>query len=163
MWTESAIPSYPLESLNTTNFWPSFKWLLMQALSIVGLPVVDWLLLLLGIGLVFSAAWQKPFQSGRWKWYYSLIFTQSLFVAAVISVGVLYAVTREPTQPPPKVNPVADWSINICFFLSLALGMFWVSRMKSIRLFAFFLVALQELFILKAMFIAGMSITGDWL
>jgi hypothetical protein len=149
--------------VNATNFWPSFKWLLMQALSIVYLPVLDWILLLLGIGLIVSAVRQKLFQSGRWKWYYSLILTQSLFVGAVISVGVLYAVTRNPTQPLPKVNPVADWTINICFFLSLVLGSFWVYRMKGIRWFAFCLVALQELFLLSAMFIAGISITGDWL
>lgn len=135
----------------------------MQSLDFVHLPVVKWVLLLLSACLIVSAVWQVAVHRRRWYWYYLLVFTQSFLVFAVLAIAALYEVNWNPTLPRPKVNPVADWSIDSCFFLSLALGSFWVYWMKGIRWLAFFLVISQELFLLSAMFIAGMAITGDWL
>ena len=118
---------------------------------------------ILTAGLLASCAWQRPFGSGRWRRHYWLVLTQFLFFPAVVAVGVLYRVNTVPNQPRPKVNPVADWSIDILFFLSLALSFFWVYKMKGFRWFAFCLVALQQVFLFGAAFVAGMSITGDWL
>jgi hypothetical protein len=91
------------------------------------------------------------------------VLIQFLFVPAVVAVGVLYRVSTNPTQPRPKVNPIADWTIDILFFLSLAQSLFWVYRMKGLRWFAFCLLALQQVFLFSAVFLAGMSVSGDWL
>jgi hypothetical protein len=47
--------------------------------------------------------------------------------------------------------------------LSLLSIFLWVYRMKGIRWFAVCVLAIQEVFVLGAMFMAGMSISGDWL
>ncbi len=124
----------------------------------VGFPCV-----LLTLGVVVSFAWQRWFGNGRWKHHYWLVLTQFMFYPAVVTVGVLYRVSTNPTLPLPKANPVADWTIDVLFFLSLALSFFWVYRMKGFRWFAFCIVGLQQLLLCGAMFVAGMSITGDWL
>jgi len=46
---------------------------------------------------------------------------------------------------------------------SLASCGFWIWRMKGFRWYATSLMALAELVTWGALFVAGMSITGDWL
>jgi hypothetical protein len=135
----------------------------MQSLSIVRLPMIGLACLLLTLGLMASFFLQKPFEAGRWKRYYWLVLTQFLFLPATAALGVVYRVSTDPTQPRPTVNPIGDWGINILFLLSLALNVFWVYRMKGVRWFAFCFVSLQQLFLFGAAFVAGMSVTGDWL
>jgi hypothetical protein len=48
-------------------------------------------------------------------------------------------------------------------YLSILLGGFWVYRMKGTRWFAFSLVAVLEVILLGAFFVAGMAVSGDWL
>jgi hypothetical protein len=134
----------------------------MQGLEIVEVPLVGWACLVLTVGLLASLAWQKPFGSGRWKRYYSLVFAQFLFYPAVVAIGVLYRVDTS-TRPRPSVNPIADWTIDILFYTPLALSLFWVYAMKGLRWFALCLVALQQLFLFGGAFVAGMSVTGNWL
>jgi hypothetical protein len=43
------------------------------------------------------------------------------------------------------------------------MGAFWVYKMKGLRWFAVSLVGLLEVIILSASFVAGMSVSGDWL
>ncbi|MBZ5723118.1 MAG: hypothetical protein LAO03_22490 [Acidobacteriia bacterium] len=151
-------------TVNTNFFWSQFEWLLMQALSIVRVPLFGWIFLALVSGVFISAALQNPFRSGRWKHHYFLVFTHALVFLAILSVGVLYRVPfPDPTKPLLKENAVADWTLNILFFLSIILSIFWVYRMRNLRWLAFFVVALQELFLLSALFVAGMSISGDWI
>jgi len=120
----------------------------MQGLDFARLPMVSLACLLLTLGLMASFAWQRPFGSGRWRRYYWLVVTQFLFYPATIAVGVIYRVGTGPTQTRPEENTVADWTLAGLFFLSLALGIFWVYRMKGLRWFAFCLVALLQLFLL---------------
>ena len=115
------------------------------------------------VGLIVEFVLEMPFGHGRWKHHYWLVLIQVLFIPAVVALGVLYRVNTDPTQAHPKPNPVGDWGIDILFFLSLAVNCFWVYRMKGLRWFAFCLLALQQVFVFGAAFIAGMSITGDWL
>lgn len=110
----------------------------MQGLDVLRLPPIAVAFMLLTIGLVVAFAWQGPFRKGHWKRHYFLAFTQSLFFPVVIAIGALYRVNPDPTKSLLKVNPVADWSIEILFFFfSLVLIFFWVYRMKGIRWFAF--------------------------
>lgn len=129
----------------------------------MGIPGFRYALLVLCLGLIISAIWRKPFQRTLWKPHYWLVLTQLLFVPALCAIAVLYGVVPDPTKPFPKENAVADWSINILVFLSLLLIIFWVYRMKGLRWFAFCVLAIQEVFVFGAMFMAGMSISGDWL
>src|SRR5215469_9790669 len=136
----------------------------MQAVDIVRVPLFGWIFLALVSGLVISAALQNPFQHGRWSHRYFLVFTHFFLFLAILSIGVLYRVPfPDPTKPRPKENTIADWSLNILFFLSVILSIFWVYRMRKLRWLAFFVVALQELFVLGALAVAGMSISGDWI
>lgn len=148
--------------MNTHLFWVHFRWLLIQSLSIMQLPIVRWIVALFVICSIVSLIWQRPFEAEHWKRSYWLVFTQSLVLISVIAVGVLFrATTNHPLRP--IVNPVGDQAVNVLFFVSLALGFFLVYRTKGCRWLAFCLVSLQELFVLSALFIAGMSVTGDWL
>jgi hypothetical protein len=149
--------------VNIGDFWAYFRWLVVQSFGFALFPPVQYTLLALGLGFIVSAAWQKPYRPSLWRTRYWLIFTQLLFVPALAVIGTLYRVILDPTKPLPKENAVANWSINILVLLSLGLSFFWVYRMKGIRWFAFCVLAIQEVFVLGAMFIAGMSISGDWI
>jgi hypothetical protein len=148
--------------VNIHPFWANFRWLLMQSFSIVQLPIVRLIVALLLAGVMVSILWQKPFERGRWKRSYWLVFTQSVLTVAVVAVGVVF---RASTNPPawPKVNPVGGRLLNILFFASLALGSLLVYRMKGVRWLGFCLIVLQQLFLLSAGFMASMSVSGDWL
>ncbi len=130
---------------------------------IVRLPNFGLVCLLLIVGLFISIIWQQPFDSRRWRRRNLLIFTQVLFYPAIVAIGALFRVDSNPMRPRAPVNPFADWALDITFFLSLALGLYWIYEMKRLRWFAFCFVFLVQLVLFGAMFVAGMSITGDWL
>jgi len=90
------------------------------------------------------------------------VLTQFLFIPAVVAVGVLYGWDNDPI-PRLKVDQIGNWTNDTLFFLSLALGLFWIYRMKGLRLFAFFVVALQQAMLFAAGAVASMSINGSWL
>ena len=149
--------------MNTSHFWSQFSWLFIEGFGIVALPKIRIIFLLLIIGLFVSLVWRKPSWHALWKPYYSLVFTQLLFYPAIIAIGVLYRVAYNPTHPPPKVNPFGDLTMDALFGLSLVSGVFWICRMKGLRWFTLCLVLLQQILLFGALFVAGMSITGDWL
>jgi hypothetical protein len=149
--------------VNATNFWSQLQWFIAESFSIVRVPPLQYTLLVLCLGLIISAIWQKPFQRKLWRPQYWLVLTQLFFVPALCVIAVLYRVAPDPTKPLPKENAVADWSINILVLLSLLSIFLWVYRMKGIRWLAFCVLAIQEVFVFGAMFMAGMSISGDWL
>jgi hypothetical protein len=155
--------SATLKLVNTTNFWSQFQWFISESLSVARIPPFRYPLVVLYIGLIVSAIWQKPFQRKAWKPQYWLVFTQLFFVPAVCVIGVIYRVTPDPTKPLLKENAVADWSINVLALLSALSIFLWVYRMKGIRWVVFCILAIQEVFVLGAMFMAGMSISGDWI
>jgi len=151
------------EFVNATNFWSQLQWFIVESFWIVRVPPLRNSLVVLCLGLIISAIWQKPFQGKLWKPHYWLVLTQILFVPALCAIGVLYRVIPDPTKPLPKESAVANWSINILVLLSLASIFLWVYRMKGVRWLAFCVLAIQEVFVFGAMFMAGMSISGDWL
>ena len=150
--------------MNAAHFWQYFQWLFVQGLGIVALPKFGVAAVLLAAGLVAALVVQNPFGKGRWKSSYWFVLTQCLFYPAVIAVGVIFAAgPRRPFDPLPKVPPVADMAMDTLTVLSLALGIFWIYRLKGLRWITFCFVALQLLFLCGALFVAGMSITGDWI
>lgn len=105
---------------------------------------------------------QRPFQNPLWKRSHWLVFTQLMFFPIVISLGVLY-----PADGPSSLriisNSRAGYVCDGLGWISLALAAVWVYRMKGFRWFAVSLVAVLEIVLLGAFFVAGMAITGDWL
>lgn len=134
----------------------------MQGLEIVELPGFAVASLLLALGLATSLVLEKPFSGGRWKHYYWLVLTQFLFYPAMIAVGVLFAVSANPALRPPKPNSVPGHTIDVLFYLPIALAAFWVYRMKKIRWCAFCFLAFEQLLLFGAALVAGFSVTGDW-
>lgn len=148
--------------MHTTHFWGYFFWLLKMSGEIVWLPIIGLPILLTALGFVVVAAWKRPVGSASWKKSYWLVLTQFLFIPAVVAVGVLYGWDNDPI-PRLKVDQIGNWTNDTLFFLSLALGLFWIYRMKGLRLFAFFVVALQQAMLFAAGAVASMSINGSWL
>jgi hypothetical protein len=135
----------------------------VESFSIVQIPPLRYTLLILFLGLFISAIWQKPFRRKLWRRHHWLVLTQLFFVPALCVIAVLYRVTPDPNKGLPKENAVADWSINILILLSLLSILLWVYRMKGVRWLGFCVLAIQEIFVFGAMFMAGMSISGHWL
>src|SRR6266702_4429575 len=80
--------------------------------------------------------------------------------ATSISIGVLF-----PASSPSffHANSRASIAYGLLGWLSLALAAFWVYRMKGFRWFAFSVVAVLQIILMGAFFVAGMAVSGDWL
>jgi hypothetical protein len=79
----------------------------------------------------------------------------------IISVGVLYP--SATSWPNPKPNGIGDLWLNVLFCGSVGMGAFWIYKMKGLRLFAASVVVLLQVILIRAGFIAGMSVSGEWL
>ena len=139
------------------QFWRLFVWSLQ---ALVYLPPL--LVVLIGACLsLATACWkQRPFRSPMWRNSHWLVLTQLLFFPTAISIGVLY-----PASTPSYLhaNSRASIAFDLLGWLSLALAAFWVYRMKGLRWFAFSVVAVLQIILMGAFFVAGMAVSGDWL
>jgi hypothetical protein len=90
-----------------------------------------------------------------------LVFTQLLFFPAIIAVGVFYP--SATSWPNPQPNRIGDLWLNVLFCGSVGMGAFWIYKMKGLRWFAASLVVLLQVILTGAGFIAGMSVSGEWL
>src|SRR5580658_2449244 len=133
------------------------------AMEFMLVPPICFGFLLAAVSLVWAAQKQRPFQKRLWKTYHWLAFTHLLFFAAAIVVGVL---GQNPVTN-PTIAHSAHQAVELCLdavaYGSLASCGFWIWRMKGFRWYATSLMALAELVTWGALFVAGMSITGDWL
>jgi hypothetical protein len=147
--------------MNTAHFSQDFQRLLLWSLEFFTLPPVS---LLTGgciVSVVLAVVRQQPFRKGKWRSSYWLIFTQMLFVPAIVAVGVLFPAVSGP--PYAKQNLMGNRLLDALFYLSLATSAFWLWRMKGLRWLSASLLLLQQLVLVGAGFIAGMSVSGDWL
>jgi len=139
------------------RFWTLSVWSLQ---SLLYMPPL--LLILIGACLSLALAFwrQRPFQNPLWKSSHWLVLTQLLFFPAAISIGVLF-----PASSPSffHANSRASIAYGLLGWLSLALAAFWVYRMKGFRWFAFSVVAVLQIILMGAFFVAGMAVSGDWL
>lgn len=116
--------------------------------------IVAWLSLAL-------AAWkQRPSHNHLWKGTHWLILTQLLYFPIVISLGVLY-----PASGPSfyHAESTASRACGVIGWLSLLTAGFWAYRMKGFRWFGISLVAVLQVILMGAFFVAGMALSGDWL
>lgn len=139
------------------QFWTFSVWSLGLLIHIHSALAI-FILALLSLAL---ACWkQHPFQSGLWKRSHWFVLTQLLYFPVVISLGVLY-----PAPGPSfyHAESTAGWACEFLSWLSLGTAAFWVYRMKGLRWFGVSLVAVLQLIITGAFFVAGMAVSGDWL
>jgi len=85
-----------------------------------------------------------------------------LFFPAKVAVGVLFPAVSA-VRPHLKENVFGHRLLDALFYLSLAMSAFWVWRMRGLRWFAASLLLLQQVVLIGAGFVAGMSVSGDWL
>jgi len=112
-----------------------------------------------------SAIWaflrHRPFQRGTWRSSYWLIFTQLFFFPATVAVGALFPAVG--VRPYAQENLMGKRLLDVLFYLSLVTAAIWLYRMKGLRWLSASLLALQEVLLIGAGFIAGMSVSGDWI
>jgi hypothetical protein len=66
-------------------------------------------------------------------------------------------------RPDLKQNVMGHRLLDGLFYLSVATSAFWVWRMRGLRWLAVSLLVLQQVILIGAGFVAGMSVSGDWL
>jgi hypothetical protein len=139
------------------RFWTLSLWSFEATLHI---PQFLAVLFFACVSLALAFWKQRPFQSPLWKPTHWFVLTQLLFFPIVISLGALY-----PASSPSRYHAesTASRACGLLAYLSLVLAAFWVYRMKGFRWFAFSLVALLEIILMGAFFVAGMAVSGDWL
>jgi hypothetical protein len=137
-----------------------FFWLCKFAGEFVLFPPCLIAFTLLLINLVIACVKQRPFQKGLWRSSYWLVLTQMLFSPAVMMVAVLGGVDFVPQREASKVTPlIAD----VLFWVSVALAVFWIWRMKGLRWFSFSVVILEQFLLCGAFVAADMATSGRWI
>jgi hypothetical protein len=128
------------------------------------LPPFCILLPLAVVSLVWAWRLQQPVSRGLWRPVHWLVLSHLFFFAATIFIGSLYHAEGSPYNGSPRtIHHGAEVALNTLFYGSLVSCAFWIWRMKGFRWFAASLMAVIECPIVGASFIAGMSVTGDWL
>ena len=136
----------------------------LEALESVILPPLCILLPLAVVSLVWAWRRQQPVSRGLWRPVHWLMLSHLFFFAATIFIGMLYPAEGSPYNGSPQIiHHGAEAALNRLFYGSLVSCAFWIWRMKGFRWFAASLMAVIECPIVGALFIAGMSVTGDWL
>jgi hypothetical protein len=134
----------------------AFEFVLVSPLCIIFAIAV--------VSLVGATGKQRPIKMGLWKRYHWLALTQLLFFPFAIGIGVSCA---KPTADYFNAARHADRTALLCLnalcYSSFASVVFWIWRMKGFRWYATSLMTLIELPTLGALFVAGMSVAGDWL
>ncbi len=133
----------------------------LQAMFVIPHALI--LTLLAATSLTVATLRQRPVHRELWKPHHWLVVTHLLFFPAVIAVGVIWA--NPVTNPTFPHHPIATGTrmLDLLFYASLVSCALWVWRMKGFRWFATSLMLLAEVPVLCGLFIAGMSVAGDWL
>jgi hypothetical protein len=133
------------------------------ALEALCTPPLGMTLALSATSLVWAGIKQRPFRTRLWKPYHWLVICHLVFFAAAIAVGVFGAnPITNPTIPHPP-DPSAERWLDVVTYGSIASCVFWIWRMKGFRWYAASLMVSVEVITWGALFIAGMSVSGDWL
>ncbi len=135
------------------------KW----AIEFMMVPPICFLLLLAAASFLWAAYNQRPFAKGLWMPKHWFVLTQCFFFVLAIAVGVIW---QNPNTNPNTVHAAsrtANVLLDFVFFGSLLGALIWAWSMRRFAWYAISLLTLIELPILGALFVAGMSISGDWL
>ena len=133
------------------------------ALEFLIVPPFSFLFTAAAISWVWSGQKQHPFRRGIWKPYHWLILSHLLFFLAAIGLGVIWANPITNPAVHHSAKPIASRLLDVVFYGSFSSCAFWIWRANGFRWYATSLMTFMELPILGAVFVAGMSISGDWL
>ena len=145
-----------MERLNLHAALLYSKW----AIEFLLLPPITALFVGAAVSSVWAGLRQRPFRNLLWKRHHWLVLSHFFFFVAAIVVGLLWA--NDPLSPHP-INRAAKLWLDAVTYGSLVSCIVWTWQMKGFRWFAASLLALIEVVTLGAIFVAGMSISGDWL
>jgi len=148
--------------MNTAQFSENFYRLFVWSVQFLGVPPILLMATVCLVGVSVAFVWQQPFKRQLWRTSHWLIFTQLLFFPAMVAVGVLFPAVSS-VRPNLKENVMGHRLLDGLFYLSLATSAFWVWRMRGLRWLAASLLLLQQVILIGAGFVAGMSVSGDWL
>ena len=133
-------------------------WLAEQA---SGALLYYWgITLFLAAGLVVSLIIQAPLARGNRRLGHLAIFVPSVITILILSFGALMAHPTDSPQFAPTWPKYVVLALLVCQFLACIAV---VVTMNGYRIFAAFLVGVQLWYGLACAFVAGMSVSGDWL
>jgi len=148
--------------MNTAQFSENFHRWFIWSVQFLGVPPILLMAAVCLVGVAVAFVRQQPFKRQLWRTSHWLIFTQLLFFPAMVAVGVLFPAVSS-VRPNLKENVMGHRLLDGLFYLSLATSAFWVWRMRGLRWLAASLLLLQQVILIGAGFVAGMSVSGDWL
>jgi hypothetical protein len=149
------------DAMTLTDSLHYFTDLFLWSVNLLALRPFLLLAVVCLVNTILAFLVQRPFRSGVWRSSYWLIFTQFLFFPALLAVGAGFpAVTGSARL---QENQLGRYLLDALFLLSLLTGALWLYRMKGLRWLSASLLVLQQVFVIGAGFIAGMSVSGDWL
>jgi len=135
-------------------------WLARQAMD--GLFYFWPITLTLVVGIVVTFAMKPPFVGSDIKFRSRHLFV--LLPLATTSLILVLGTVMEHSST--SQNPASRWpsyAVLALFGVQLLISIWIVWLMKGYRWFSAFAVALQQWFALWCVFVAGISIAGDWL
>ena len=133
-------------------------WLAEQAFSALRYywPVT----VVLMAGVVTTLALKFPLLNSQFRSRHLLIFSP----LAVTLLILLWGSVMEYSNSSQSLAPAWPSCVVLALLIVQALVSIWVVwAMKGYRWFSAFTVALEQWFALACAFVAGMSVTGDWL
>jgi len=146
--------------VNAVEFWGTFHTFFLWGLEAWVVPPIQ-IIGLLSLGSLAVCILRPSNIRTHWRASYWFVFTQLLFYPLIIAVGAAFQ--AHTAARPFRPNPLGEYLLDALTVTSVLTACFWVWRMRELRWLAGSLVVLQEAILFGAMFIAGMSVTGDWL
>ena len=133
-------------------------WLAEQSFSSL---VYCWpVTLILAVGCLVTAVVKSPFRPFQFRARHSLILAPLLVSLLILVWG---AVMEHPSDSQSLAPTWPSYVVLALVVAQLLTGIYVVCVMKGNRWFSAFAVALEQWFGLACAFVAGMSVTGDWL
>ncbi len=133
----------------------------LASLQLLVAPPIFILTTLIFISLCWAAPIQGQPEKGLWKPHHRWVFLQFLFFPAMIALALLFPNDTDRFSRTYPYGSAALVALHGLFLGSVALSAFWIWWMKGVRWLAFSIVALMELAIAGAFFVAGLTVTGE--
>jgi hypothetical protein len=133
-----------------------------MGLGILGNPPTAGVAIICLVGVAICL-FRPSLVRSSWRRSYWLVLTQLLFYPLAIVIGAAFQASIHPRTEPLQPNRLGEHLLDALTIASLVPAALWVYSMKGLRWLAVRLVILQETVIWGALFVAGMSVSGDWI
>jgi len=148
--------------MNDSAMWGRFGTFLLWGTEFLFVYHFLFITIAILIGVVFTAAWQRPFAAAKRRRYDMVLitpFTGVPLIALIAAVGEVS--TRTDVLAPP--NTVALHTVDAVLTCATVLWVFFLMFMKGRRWFVLSISLLNLWWLVGEAFVAGMALTGDWL